>query len=52
MHALLGDAARRESLSSAGYARAQEFTWAASAEAHMACYRRAAEQTAADVNAV
>ena len=44
--------ARRESLSSAGYARAQEFTWAASAEAHMASYRRAAEQTAADVSAV
>jgi glycosyltransferase involved in cell wall biosynthesis len=52
LRALLGDAARRESLSSAGYARAQEFTWAASAEAHMACYRRAAEQTAADVSAV
>jgi hypothetical protein len=30
----------------------QEFTWAASAEAHLASYRRAAEQTAADVSAV
>ncbi len=35
-----------------GYARSQEFTWAASAEAHLASYRRAAEQTAADVSAV
>jgi glycosyltransferase involved in cell wall biosynthesis len=52
LHALLGDADRRKTLSEAGYARAQEFTWAASAEAHMACYRRAAEQNATDVNAV
>jgi len=52
LRALLGDAARRDALGAAGYARAQEFTWAASAEAHMASYRRAAEQTAADVSAV
>ena len=41
-----------ESLAEAGYDRSQEFTWEASAEAHLACYRRAAEQTAADVSAV
>jgi len=52
LRALLDDDARRETLSNAGYARAQEFTWAASAEAHLACYRRAAEQTAADVSPV
>ena len=52
LRTLLGDAARRESLGAAGYARSQEFTWEASAEAHMASYRRAAEQTAADVTAV
>jgi glycosyltransferase involved in cell wall biosynthesis len=53
LRALLDDQARRESLGAAGYARSQEFTWAASAEAHMASYRRAAaEQTAADVSAV
>jgi len=52
LRALLGDAARRDALGSAGFARSQEFTWAASAEAHMACYRRAAEQTAADASAV
>jgi glycosyltransferase involved in cell wall biosynthesis len=52
LRALLGDAARRDALGAAGNARAQEFTWAASAEAHMACYRRAAEQTAADASAV
>jgi glycosyltransferase involved in cell wall biosynthesis len=50
--ALLDDAARREALGEAGYARSQEFTWAASAEAHLASYRRAAEQNAADVSAV
>ena len=41
---LLDDPARREALGDAGYARAQEFTWAASAEAHLAslpaCSRR------------
>ena len=52
LRALLDDAARREWLGNAGYDRSQEFTWAASAEAHLASYRRAAEQTAADVSAV
>jgi phosphatidylinositol alpha-mannosyltransferase len=36
--ALLDDPARRAELGAAGHARAQEFTWAASAEAHLACY--------------
>jgi glycosyltransferase involved in cell wall biosynthesis len=44
LRALLDDPARRAALSEAGYARAQDFTWAASAAAHVACYRRAAEQ--------
>jgi glycosyltransferase involved in cell wall biosynthesis len=52
LRSLLADADRRERLGSAGYDRSQEFTWAASAEAHLASYRRAAEQTAADVSAV
>ena len=42
--ALLDDPARREALGAAGHARALEFTWAASAEAHMASYQRAAAQ--------
>jgi Glycosyltransferase len=52
LRALLDDTSRRNRLADAGYDRSQEFTWAASAEAHMASYRRAAEQTAADVSAV
>jgi glycosyltransferase involved in cell wall biosynthesis len=40
---LLSDPTRRESLAEAGYARSQEFTWAASAEAHLAAYQRAME---------
>jgi glycosyltransferase involved in cell wall biosynthesis len=44
LQALLGDPQRREALGEAGYNRALEFTWAASAEAHMACYERAAQQ--------
>jgi glycosyltransferase involved in cell wall biosynthesis len=44
MRALVGDPGRREALGAAGHARAQEFTWAASAEAHVASYQRAAEQ--------
>ena len=36
----------------AGYARSQEFTWAASAEAHLACYRRAVEASADQQSAV
>ena len=46
LRALLDDPARREALGSAGHARAAEFTWAASAEAHMASYQRAASQGA------
>ncbi|MDQ1747589.1 MAG: hypothetical protein QOD07_1852 [Frankiaceae bacterium] len=42
--ALLDDGARRASLGQAALARAREFTWAASAEAHMASYQRAAQQ--------
>jgi glycosyltransferase involved in cell wall biosynthesis len=52
LRSLLDDTSRRNRLADAGYDRSQEFTWAASAEAHMASYRRAAEQTAADVSAV
>jgi glycosyltransferase involved in cell wall biosynthesis len=40
--ALLADDARRERLGAAARARAQEFTWALSAEAHLATYARAA----------
>jgi glycosyltransferase involved in cell wall biosynthesis len=39
--ALLDDGARRASLGQAALARAREFTWAASAEAHLASYQRA-----------
>jgi glycosyltransferase involved in cell wall biosynthesis len=38
---LLDDAPRRAELGSRGLARAREFTWAASAEAHLASYSRA-----------
>jgi glycosyltransferase involved in cell wall biosynthesis len=41
MIALLDDAERRSQLAEAGLARAREFTWAASAEAHLASYARA-----------
>jgi glycosyltransferase involved in cell wall biosynthesis len=41
---LLDDAARRQTLGTAAMARAREFTWAASAEAHLAAYQRAAQQ--------
>ena len=44
LRALLAEPARREALATAGYTRAQEFTWAASAEAHLASYQRAAAQ--------
>jgi glycosyltransferase involved in cell wall biosynthesis len=40
--ALLDDEARRRALGEAAEARAHEFTWAASAEAHLAAYARAA----------
>jgi len=39
---LLDDPKRREALGAAGYARARDFTWAASAAAHLASYKRAA----------
>jgi glycosyltransferase involved in cell wall biosynthesis len=39
---LLADGARRQKLGKAGHARAIEFTWAASAEAHLASYELAA----------
>jgi glycosyltransferase involved in cell wall biosynthesis len=44
LRALLYDPARRAALSEAGYDRAMDFTWAASAAAHVASYKRAAEQ--------
>jgi glycosyltransferase involved in cell wall biosynthesis len=44
LSALLDDAARRRALGDAALARAQEFTWAASAEAHLASYARAVSQ--------
>jgi glycosyltransferase involved in cell wall biosynthesis len=44
LRSLLDDAPRRQRLGAAGHARALEFTWAASAEAHMASYERAAMQ--------
>lgn len=44
LRTLLGDPERRQSLAEAGQARSEEFTWAASAEAHLACYQRAVEQ--------
>jgi glycosyltransferase involved in cell wall biosynthesis len=46
LRALLEDPARRTSLGEAGYARANEFSWAASADAHMISYERAAGQVA------
>jgi glycosyltransferase involved in cell wall biosynthesis len=52
LRALLADPPRRETLGTAGYDRSQEFTWAASAEAHLASYRRAVEQPAAGISAV
>jgi glycosyltransferase involved in cell wall biosynthesis len=44
LRGLLEDPPRRQALGAAGYDRSQEFTWAASAEAHMASYQRAAAQ--------
>ena len=38
---LLDDPARREQLAEAGHQRSLEFTWEASAEAHLAAYARA-----------
>ncbi len=42
LRALIDDEGQREALGRAGYARSQEFTWAMSAQAHLACYERAA----------
>ena len=42
LRGLIDDGAQREALGNAGYARSLEFTWAVSAQAHMACYERAA----------
>ncbi len=44
--ALLDDTPRRRELSAAGLARAKEFTWDASAEAHLAAWSRAAAAAA------
>jgi len=44
LSALLDDGARRHQLGDAALARAREFTWAVSADAHMASYARAAQQ--------
>jgi len=41
LDAVLGDGARRERLAAAGRARAADFTWAASAEAHARAYTAA-----------
>ncbi len=46
LRALLDDPAKRAALGELEQARAREFTWAASAEAHMASYQRAAAQQA------
>jgi glycosyltransferase involved in cell wall biosynthesis len=43
LSSLIGDEARRRSLADAAAARAGEFTWTASAEAHLASYQRAAK---------
>jgi glycosyltransferase involved in cell wall biosynthesis len=44
LRALIDDPVRREALATAGHARALEFSWEASAEAHLASYLRAAGQ--------
>ena len=43
LRSLLSDPARRAALGSAGHARSLEFSWAASAAAHLSSYKRAAE---------
>jgi glycosyltransferase involved in cell wall biosynthesis len=48
LRALLDDPQRRTALGEAGYTRAKEFTWAASAAAHAASYKRAAESASPD----
>jgi glycosyltransferase involved in cell wall biosynthesis len=44
LSALIADEDRRRALADAAAARAGEFTWTASAEAHLASYQRATEQ--------
>ena len=44
LRSLLNDPERRNALGMAGYTRALEFAWSASAEAHMTSYERAAAQ--------
>jgi glycosyltransferase involved in cell wall biosynthesis len=51
LRALLEDPQRRTALAAAGYARALDFTWAASATAHVASYKRAADQGIGDMRA-
>jgi glycosyltransferase involved in cell wall biosynthesis len=51
LRALLDDPERRAALAAAGHTRAQDFTWAASATAHVASYKRAADQGTAAVQA-
>lgn len=46
--ALLADPHRRAALGAAGQARSREFTWEASAEAHLATYARAAGSSPSD----
>ncbi len=43
LRALLDDPQRRTALGEAGHTRAMDFTWEASAAAHAASYKRAAE---------
>jgi glycosyltransferase involved in cell wall biosynthesis len=50
LRALLDDPERRAALSQAGHARALDFTWAASAAAHVASYKRAADHHPADTS--
>ncbi|MEV6982676.1 glycosyltransferase family 1 protein [Sphaerisporangium sp. NPDC051017] len=44
LRVLLESKERRDALAAAGIARSREFTWEASAEAHLATYERAADQ--------
>lgn len=44
LRTLLQDSERRRALGEAGHARAREFTWTASVDAHLAAYQRALEQ--------
>ena len=48
LRSLIEDPSRRASLGIAGHARAQQFTWAASAAAHLDSYKRAADAAAAE----